>query len=100
MEVTGDEYDLPNHWPPFRSNKIIGKSIPCCPVECERMSAFEYASGLISIVVGMAVARVLGGIGNFSAANKRAASDWIVAAWCLALLLTLVGWWRMPNSKQ
>ncbi len=57
------------------------------------MSVFEYASGLISIVVGLAVARVLGGIGTFSAASERAASDWVVASWCLALLLTMVGWW-------
>ena len=57
------------------------------------MSAFEYASGLISIVVGLAVARVLGGIGTFSVASERPASDWIVASWCLALLLTMVGWW-------
>ena len=57
------------------------------------MSAFEYATGLISIVVGLAVARVLGGIGTFSAASERPASDWIVVSWCLALLLTMVGWW-------
>jgi hypothetical protein len=31
------------------------------------MTVFEYASGLISIVVGLAVARVLGGISNFIA---------------------------------
>ena len=57
------------------------------------MTAFEYASGLISIVVGLAVARVLGGIGTFSVASERSVSDWIVASWCLTLLLTLVGWW-------
>ncbi len=57
------------------------------------MTVFEYASGLFSIVIGLAVARVLGGIGTFSAASERPASDWIVASWCLALLLTMVGWW-------
>jgi hypothetical protein len=57
------------------------------------MNVFEYASGLISIVIGLAVARVLGGIGSFSTASQRSAHDWIVASWCLALLLVLVGWW-------
>ncbi|MBW2385750.1 MAG: hypothetical protein JRG92_19125 [Deltaproteobacteria bacterium] len=57
------------------------------------MSAFEYASGLISIVVGLAVARALGGVGTFSVASDRSASDWIVVSWCLAILLVMVGWW-------
>jgi hypothetical protein len=35
----------------------------------------------------------LGGISSFSSASERSAQDWIVASWCLALLLTLVGWW-------
>ncbi len=57
------------------------------------MSAFEYASGLISIVTGLAVARVLSGISTFIAADERNGSDWIVASWCFALLLNLVSWW-------
>jgi Zn-dependent protease with chaperone function len=57
------------------------------------MTVFEYASGLISIVVGLAVARVLGGISNFIAADRRIGSDWIVASWCFALLINLVSWW-------
>ena len=48
---------------------------------------------LISIVVGLAIARVLGGIGTFMRQGNRSASDWIVAAWCLALVFGLVGWW-------
>ena len=44
-------------------------------------------------MVGLGVARVLGGIGTFSAASERLSSDWVVASWCVALLLTLVGWW-------
>jgi hypothetical protein len=47
------------------------------------MTAFEYGSGLISIVVGLAVARVLGGVGTFLGARERSVQDWIVAAWCL-----------------
>jgi hypothetical protein len=59
------------------------------------MTVFEYASGLISIVIGLAVARVLGGISNFIAAGQRSGSDWIVASWCFGLLINLVGWWLM-----
>lgn len=57
------------------------------------MTIFEYASGLISIVVGLAIARVLGGIGAFLTLNQRTAHDWIVAVWCMALSLNLVMWW-------
>jgi hypothetical protein len=44
-------------------------------------------------VGGLAVARVLGGIGTFMAASQRSAVDWIGASWCAALLFALVGWW-------
>ena len=57
------------------------------------MSVFEYASGLISIVVGLAIARILGGIGTFTGLEKRTAADWIVLSWSIALALNLVGWW-------
>ena len=57
------------------------------------MSPFEYASGLVSIVVGLGVARVLGGFGTFISARQRSASDWIVALWCIAILGNLIGWW-------
>ncbi len=57
------------------------------------MTAFEYASGLISIVVGLGIARVLGGIGSFIESRRRSAGDWIAATSCLVLLLALVAWW-------
>ena len=57
------------------------------------MTGFEYASGLISIVVGLGIARVLGGIGSFLRFHNRAPRDWIVGSWCLVLFLALVGWW-------
>ena len=57
------------------------------------MSPFEYASGLVSIVVGLGVARVLGGFGIFITARDRSASDWIVATWCIVVLINLAGWW-------
>jgi hypothetical protein len=57
------------------------------------MTVFEYAGGLISIVVGLAIARVLGGIGIFIRAKNRSPSDWLIAAWCLALVFNMAGWW-------
>jgi hypothetical protein len=57
------------------------------------MSPFEYASGLISIVVGLGVARLLGALGTFIVARDRTASEWIVSGWCVVLLVNLVGWW-------
>jgi hypothetical protein len=57
------------------------------------MTPFEYATGLVSIVIGLAVARVLGGIGTFITAQVRSASDWIAASWCIVVLVNLGGWW-------
>ncbi len=57
------------------------------------MTGFEYASGLISIVVGLGIARVLGGVGTFLRLDNRTPHDWIVGTWCLVLFLALVGWW-------
>ncbi len=59
------------------------------------MTGFEYASGLISIVVGLGMARVLGGIGTFLRLDNRTPHDWIVGTWCLVLFLTLVAWWML-----
>ena len=59
------------------------------------MTAFEYASGLISIVVGLGIARVLGGVGTFLSLDNRTPHDWIVGTWCLVLSLTLVAWWMV-----
>ncbi len=59
------------------------------------MTGFEYASGLISIVVGLGIARVLGGVGAFLRLHNRTPHDWIVGTWCLVLFLTLVVWWML-----
>jgi hypothetical protein len=57
------------------------------------MTVFEYTSGLTSIVVGLAVARILGGVSTFGSASERSAHEWIVGSWCIVLLFALVGWW-------
>jgi hypothetical protein len=57
------------------------------------MTPFEYATGLVSIVIGLAVARVLGGVGVFITARERSGSDWFGASWCIVVLVNLGGWW-------
>jgi hypothetical protein len=65
------------------------------------MSPFEYATGLVSIVIGLAFARVLGGIGVFITARDRTPSDWFVASWCVVILVNLGGWWvAVWNTMQ
>jgi hypothetical protein len=59
------------------------------------MGVFEYVAGFVAIVVGLAVARVMGGIGVFILAERRVAMDWLVAGWCVALIVTLIGWWML-----
>ena len=59
------------------------------------MTGFEYASGLISIVVGLGIARVLGGVGAFLRLHNRTPHDWIVGTWCLVLFLAQVAWWMI-----
>ncbi|NIP16038.1 MAG: hypothetical protein GWM88_15420 [Pseudomonadales bacterium] len=59
------------------------------------MGVFEYVAGFVAIVVGLAVARVMGGIGAFILSERRAAMDWLLTGWCLALIVTLIGWWML-----
>ena len=65
------------------------------------MTPFEYATGLVSIVIGLAFARVLGRIGAFITEPERSASDWFAASWCIVVLVNLGGWWiAVWNSLQ
>jgi len=57
------------------------------------MTIFEYASGLISIVVALSIARVLGGLGAVLSTDRRTRADWIVGAWCVLLGLMMVSLW-------
>jgi hypothetical protein len=65
------------------------------------LTPFEYATGLVSIVIGLAFARVLGRIGAFITEPERSASDWFAASWCIVVLVNLGGWWiAVWNSLQ
>jgi hypothetical protein len=59
------------------------------------MTAFEYSSALMAIVLGLSIARVMSGIGAFIIAEHRVLRDWIIAGWCVALILTQIGWWML-----
>lgn len=59
------------------------------------MTSFEYASGLISIVIGLGLARILGGVGAFLRANVRDSTDWIAVTWCVVLGIAMLGWWMI-----
>jgi hypothetical protein len=59
------------------------------------VSAFEYIAGFMTIVLGLSVARALGGIGAFITADQRSLNDWTTAGFCLTLALLQIGWWSV-----
>ena len=59
------------------------------------MTVFEYVSVLLAIVLGLAVARIMGGLAAFIIAERRVTRDWIVAGWCVALAYMQTVWWLL-----
>jgi hypothetical protein len=59
------------------------------------MSVFEYVAAFVAIVMGLSVARVMSGVAAFILAKDRTSTDWIVSGWCVALIITQVGWWML-----
>jgi hypothetical protein len=58
------------------------------------MSAFEYLSVLISIILALGMTRVLGGVGEMLQARSRRRIYWVHAIWIVNLFLYLVvAWW-------
>jgi hypothetical protein len=58
------------------------------------MSAFEYLSVLISIVLALGMTRVLAGIGEMLQARSRRRIYWVHVIWVVNLFLYLVvAWW-------
>jgi hypothetical protein len=58
------------------------------------MSAFEYLSVLISIVLALGMTRVLAGIGEMLQARSRRRIYWVHVIWVANLFLYLVvAWW-------
>lgn len=59
------------------------------------MSEFEYLTGLLTIVLGLAIARAMSGIANFLVLSTRTLQSWTFFLFCLALAALQVDWWRV-----
>jgi hypothetical protein len=69
------------------------------------MSAiFEFSSGLLVIVVGLAITHVLAGLGSIIRYRGRLEIDWLPIVWMIVMLLVLVGWsyaiWDMLHEIE
>jgi len=53
---------------------------------------FEYASGILIVVIGLAITHLLAGMGSIIRYRKNLHIDWIPIIWMCVLLLVLVGW--------
>jgi hypothetical protein len=55
---------------------------------------FDYVAVMLSVVLGMAMTRLLGGIGDYVPIRRRVRAYWIHGCWIvMLLLLTLHMWW-------
>jgi hypothetical protein len=58
------------------------------------MEPFEYICVLTSIVAGLAVARLVGGIGQLIQTWRRTPGYWVHALWMVNTLMTvIISWW-------
>src|SRR3954468_20487208 len=64
------------------------------------MSPFEFVAAFFSVVLGVGVAHLLGGIAALLEARDRVRTDWVHSVWVLATILLLVhSWWGMWALK-
>ncbi|MFN2637472.1 MAG: hypothetical protein ABR585_10630 [Gemmatimonadaceae bacterium] len=60
------------------------------------MSPFEFVAAFFSIVLGLGLAHVLGGISSLLEARARVRTDWVHSVWIITILLILIhSWWGM-----
>ena len=57
------------------------------------MSILEYATSILSIVLGLGVAHLLGGIAWMARNPKNSALFYAFGIWCVSVLLATLGWW-------
>ena len=57
------------------------------------MSVFEYGSSIASIILGLAVAHLLGGLTAPLRLESISGRYWLFSAWCVSTLLVVVGAW-------
>ena len=53
---------------------------------------FEFSSGILIIVIGLAITHLLAGLGSIIRYRKNLQINWVPIIWILVLLLVLVGW--------
>ena len=57
------------------------------------MSVFEYASTILSIVIGLGVVHLLGGVSNLIRFGRQLRIYWVLLGWIVVMLLVHIGWW-------
>lgn len=57
------------------------------------MSAFEYVSVILAIVIALGIARLLGGIADVIRLRRQLTSKTLYVWWCCFLLAVHIGWW-------
>lgn len=57
------------------------------------MSIQEYATSILSIVLGLGVANLLGGVAWMARNPKNILYFYAFGIWCLSILLATLGWW-------
>ena len=63
------------------------------------MSAFEFVTVLMSIVVGLGIARVLSGFSSLIEARREIKTDWVTVLWAINVLgYQLIFWWIVVNN--
>jgi hypothetical protein len=69
-----------------------------------RMDPFSYVCILTSIVAGLAMTRLVGGIGQLLQTRKRTPTYWVHSLWMGNVLMTvIIAWWvqyRWRNIEQ
>jgi hypothetical protein len=64
------------------------------------MSPFEFVAAFFSVVLGLGVAHLLGGISALLEARDRVRTNWIHSSWVLTTILLLIhSWWGMWSLK-
>ncbi len=53
---------------------------------------FEFSSGILVIVVGLAITHLVAGLGSIIRYRRHLEVDWLPIVWMVVLLLVLVGW--------
>jgi hypothetical protein len=64
------------------------------------MSPFEFVAAFFSVVLGLGVAHLLGGISRLLEARDRVRTYWVHSTWVLSTILLLIhSWWGMWSLK-